>query len=164
MFTKLLLCLAFLCLVSVHSGPVSCNSGSRYMGSLLEEDTNIFDPCADKDVCQFQCSSLIRGCSKTAYFADFMKHAKGSPSSISKVYIDVCIKRTTSSWVNEEIYKIAVQQESPTIKITYNKYKKNLRSLLDAFLNSRNEKFMYLAYFTEVLITLQKLCQQNSSL
>jgi hypothetical protein len=163
MFTKLLLCLAFLCLVSVYSSPVSCNSGSNRMGSLLEEDTNGFDPCADKDVCQFQCSNLIRGCPATAYFENFMNHAKGSASSVSKVYIDVCIKRTTSSWVNEEIYKIAVQQESTTIKIT-NKYKKNLRSLLDAFLNSKNEKFMYLAYFTEVLITLQKLCQQNSSL
>jgi hypothetical protein len=137
------------------------------MGSLLEEDTNGFDPCADKDVCQFKCSNIIRNCDAIAYFSDFMKHAKGTASSISKVYIDVCIKRTSSdkeSWVNDQIYKIAVQQETTSVKLFYFKYKNNLHSLLNALLESGKEKYKYLAYITEVLLTLQKLCQQNSGL
>jgi hypothetical protein len=138
------------------------------MGNLLEEDTNGFDPCADIDVCQIQCSSIIRGCYKTAYFADFMNHARGSSSRISQVYIDVCIKRTSENekqnWINDEVYKIATQQESVSERIKYHKYRKNLRSLLNAFLNSRNDKYVYFAYVTEVLLTLQKLCQQNTSL
>jgi hypothetical protein len=150
--------LIFLFFISVHSTPIDCLSAGEAV--ILEQD-----PCENKDVCQYQCSNLIPGCSATAHFSDFMNAARGTSKSNSKAYIDICIKRTSSStsWINQEVYRIAVHEELSSVKIQFPRYVNNLRSLLDAFLASKKEKFIYLAHLTEVILSFQKLCEQNKN-
>jgi hypothetical protein len=74
---KLTLLLA-VCALFVHSTPISCRSGSNYMGNLLELDTleaekvlsDTENPCDDKSVCEIKCKDIhqYRTCSHISYF------------------------------------------------------------------------------------------------
>jgi hypothetical protein len=172
----------------VASTPVSCNSGSTNMGSILETETlgkpkkstpatpatpppppapTGTNPCEDKDVCKLHCSFIYPTCTKTAYFIDFMNYAVGTDKTIQNSYIGVCIKRKNSkdvdnSWINLEIYKLAIpgneyQQKKLAQQID------RVRKLLDNFVASGIPSQIYLASMFEVLFTFQKLCTSSPS-
>jgi hypothetical protein len=165
-----MLLLKFFLLVSVltlvYCGPINCNSGNSYMGSLLDVETLQDDPCEDKDVCRFDCSTLpgLSSCTKTAYFADFTKYATGTAAQISTTYIDVCIKRVTPG---ENNFFVGILQKYAMIRskqeMVENTRWKDLNSRLNQYFNSGNVVYYYIASMVEVLLGFQKLCSQSSS-
>jgi hypothetical protein len=150
----------------VYSGPINCNSGNSYMGSLLDVETLQDDPCKDKDVCRFDCSTLpgLSSCTKTAYFADFTKYANGTISQISTTYIDVCIKRVTPG---ENNFFVGILQKYAMERNEQEKEDKSrwydLNTRLNKYFISRSAVHFYIALMVEVLLGFQKLCTQSSS-
>jgi hypothetical protein len=169
--------------IFVASGPVSCESGSRNMGSLLEVDdaqtlktgswsnkrpvapVAPVDPCKDKDVCRFECKNLpqFSTCTKTAYFVDFLNFATGTKHQISQTYIDVCVKRTTkgeTNWLNPILRKYRTYRNKQE-RYDEERSLYDLRQRLDQYFNSGSPRHVYLAHMIEVLLAFQKLCSQN---
>jgi hypothetical protein len=158
---KLTLLLAFFVLF-VSSGPVSCESGSRYMGSLLEEERTLDDedPCKDKDVCRFDCAKFFPYCKEKAYFADFVNYATGEkPSTVAQIYMDVCIRNSKS---NSWMYKFLL---ATTVRLVNSyavaKAKGSISSLIKILRDSQVTKLVYMTYVVENLLVFQKLCDHN---
>jgi hypothetical protein len=171
----LFLLVVLFCLVQVIiSSPVSCDSGSKKMGSILEEEVEFYSDvvkfselskkCQDQEVCVFRCP-----CGKAVFFTDFTSNADPViAAQIGQAYNTVCVRnivdgKKQTSWINQllitlsKTVKLSNEASRPT-ELTENS---PLSKIIFQFLRTRELPLMYIARFTEVLLTFQKICTED---
>jgi hypothetical protein len=72
----------------------------------------------------------------------------------------------SSSWINKEIYRIAVQEETPSIRDQHFRYVNNLLSFGRIF-ESKNDRFTLLtllksSHFPKTLPTISRFLKETS--
>jgi hypothetical protein len=164
------------------AGPVSCESGSRHMGSILEEDTDFFGSgfgygihpptinkeCQDAEVCVYPCP-----CGKNVYFKDFTSHPNAVLSKkLAKAYLQVCVRKIIKnednkpSWINQKLLDIAAklkvtnEANRPGTGLTA---KLPLNGIFWRFGRTHEDSYKFLNLITYILFSFEKMCSEDKN-
>jgi hypothetical protein len=159
----------------VQSSPINCDSGNSYMGSILEVESfhtqEVDEKCKNADVCVYPCNKIIPNCNKNVYFSDFLsKIPQEGLQTVAESYLGACIQRkfegpTKEFWMKSQLLKlvsIAVETMNPATKPQVNAGM-SYSDIVQKLVSTNEHIFVYLARMSELLLTLDKMCQQNET-
>jgi hypothetical protein len=142
--------------------------------NLFKSTTNIplsslARKCQTADVCVVDCSKIIPGCKKPAFFIDFVNNVKESKKlEVFSAYLKACIKKeyddpSESFWMRDALVKyvneakqfrtsakVVVTAQLPFFKIL-EKIETNKQQLIPRYLKGMSELFL----------SFQKMCYQD---
>jgi hypothetical protein len=158
------------------------------MGSLLEQEeelsfeftfpssgiskpVSINEKCKNEDVCVYPCNKIIPNCNKKVYFSDFLSQIpKNGLKTVAEGYVKSCIQRKYDSpseyfWMKEQLFSLAnqaIQTINPTVKPKIHAGMSYV-DMVQKLLETKENIFVYLSRMSELLLTLDKMCQQNET-
>ena len=176
---KVVIVLALLISV-VISIPINCQDQGIQALDIDTSDYDLFEfdetetfqvsmNCQDEDVCVVDCSTFISGCHQKIFFADFMNQAT-TPSAKHDValgYIRACVRRdyddpTKKFWMRTELlYLVRKSQQTFNLKILTLDSGLKFGEILDKLIKSDVPVYTYLARTAEMMLTVERMCQED---
>eukprot|EP01080_Neovahlkampfia_damariscottae_P001434 gene1434-12053_t len=153
---------------------------NNFFGSAISKSSNNFftffknfkiwklNPiCRSKDVCVVDCSKVVEGCNKAAFFTDFTQNAQGTERQVFKAYMDACIYRKFDGPREKNPIKSYLQLKlygfSFTFTKTFQRSSITYGEILDKIEKSNDPILKYLGKMSELMLTFQRMCTEDEN-